>query len=321
MRQSTNQKGCAFVASIVFSVTAILHSSASLASEIDSFSDRHLLSMDAAPILNQFTQNLIDQGLREANEEAKKKSKYACNEARLRKHLIKHLKGNLVHGPIEKFVNFAKSDEFPMIRRPKSTSIYQDVNFGEGPILFSLKSAVGGIFMMEDKEGQKIVLGADKLGHFFTEGLVYYTKWSKGKTLAQVLNWGISTENKKFGFYTTGVFSHADLVANAKGMTFWANLVENRMDLPFSKAKPIFRCRDDQWEKINQFDWLNYVDLGMDEGINCNDYKKSLEPKVLARIKEAGDKVGLHLECPLLPEKLESLRQQYGTYQSYLLDQ
>jgi len=272
------------------------------ASEIDSFSARHLLSKDASPILNTFTNGLIDRAIKESNQ-----TNDYCSQKYLYKKMKKYLSGNVFHGPVEKYINYNPDGDIPVIRRPKSQSIYRAVGFFEAPVLNLFKTSLGGIVLIRTND-ENVVVGADKFGHFFTEGLVYYNKaFKKKKGIPYVLDWGIKTEKGKFGYITTGVFSHGDLVANYLGMTFWANLVK----VQIGKGTPFIKCDNGKWKKNKNFDWREYIDSAWDEGINCSHYKRSIQEKVQAQIATLERTQNTLLACPIDSLKLLSLQQKY----------
>ncbi|HAZ13121.1 MAG: hypothetical protein A2X86_10025 [Bdellovibrionales bacterium GWA2_49_15] len=279
------------------------------ASEVDSFSHRYELKEDASPILNTFTNARIDRALGEANQYI------GCNETVLRKKLKKYLSGDVIAGPVEAYVNANLDGDIPAIRYPRSQSIYREVKFLEAPVLVIFKSAVGAIVQIDTPEG-KVVVGADKFGHFFTEGLVYYKRaFEKKRGVQKVLDWGVRTEKGKFGLLTTATYSNADLVANYNGMTFWANLIEKKFQAP----GPYFACDRGEWKKLKEFDWRNYVDAGFDEGINCNRYTERVGKKVKKALAQLEAQSGQSFTCPVASGRLALLKTKYGDSAPYLL--
>lgn len=73
-----------------------------------------------------------------------------------------------------------------------------------------------------------ICAGADKLGHFFQQGLQYFAiKTSPGSNQAAAESFGRGTEISRAGLGATGVYSNADLSANLAGLRFWEDLAAN----------------------------------------------------------------------------------------------
>ncbi len=69
-----------------------------------------------------------------------------------------------------------------------------------------------------------ICIGADKLGHFFGEGNLYFRITQAGGTSADARSVGRFAEITIQGLSTTGVFSNADLAANLAGLQFYKDL-------------------------------------------------------------------------------------------------
>ncbi len=72
-----------------------------------------------------------------------------------------------------------------------------------------------------------ICVGADKLGHFFQEGYIYFqiaTDPALGGTTAAAASAGRALEIGREGLAATGVYSNADQAANTAGMKFYNDL-------------------------------------------------------------------------------------------------
>lgn len=79
-----------------------------------------------------------------------------------------------------------------------------------------------------------ICIGADKLGHFFNEGFVYYQVANlAGFTVADAEKTGRALEIGIQGLSSTGVLSNADMAANKAGMKFYTDLAANPTGLTF----------------------------------------------------------------------------------------
>lgn len=256
------------------------------ASEVDSFTKRYALKDDAAPVLNQLTNVRIEKALRKANKKGN------CSQKRLEKSLLKQLKGNVIGGPIEFFVNDSTPDQLDRIHLRRRESIYEGLSFLQGRVLKLPLGSFGRIV----KIGGHIV-GADKFGHFFTEGLVYFKK-AKKKGLKSALKWGHKTELGKFGYTTTAVYSRADQVANYSGYLFWKSLYKES-----SGHGPYFTCKDNKWIQAKSFDWSEFVDAGWDEGINCSSYRnKKIKRIVEGNIKSLESDSESASGCPIAQE-------------------
>jgi hypothetical protein len=85
-----------------------------------------------------------------------------------------------------------------------------------------------------------ICIGADKLGHFFNEGFVYFrVAHTAGRTSADAEATGGFLEIDLQGLGSTGVFSNADRAANRAGMQFYEDLNANPSGLVFDVANYI----------------------------------------------------------------------------------
>jgi hypothetical protein len=87
----------------------------------------------------------------------------------------------------------------------------------------SLATFLAPVMMIND-----ILIGTDKLGHFFQLGYSkYYKEILGGKSPADAATEGDKTESGTFGIDNTGVYSNADIAANRDGMQFYQNLARN----------------------------------------------------------------------------------------------
>jgi len=66
-----------------------------------------------------------------------------------------------------------------------------------------------------------VLLGTDKVDHFWVQGYGYSQRSGAGLDPARAVEWGTSTEGGIWGVRTTGIFSHSDLSANHAGFRFY----------------------------------------------------------------------------------------------------
>lgn len=119
-----------------------------------------------------------------------------------------------------------------------------------------------------------VLVGSDKLGHFFSQGLKYYQSFEEGKPEAQVLHRGRVGERWLFGQLTTGVYSNADLVANYEGYLFYRSLSEEGI----VAGKPaIVSWRGGRPVVERAFDWRDHVNDYWDEALNPSHFARSLQ--------------------------------------------
>jgi len=275
------------------------------ASEVDSFTHRHSLR-DSAPLLNQVVNVWMEEAVIEANKptllaDISRQKESGCDEKRLLKTLENRFAAYLI-GQLETFAN--ESTALDTIRVPFADSIYQDLDFTESPTV-SLTERLAVSLRVGD-----VMLGADKLGHFFTEGYAYFERYQQEGEQSALL-YGNLSESTFYGELSTGIFSFADLAANLNGLRFWNAILAKQAD-PLQRTvtpQPYIACRNDKWQRVRTFDWLDYVDPAWDEAINCNAYRDDqLLHKVQKRIVLASD----GKQCPLVNIDQAALAKKYG---------
>lgn len=199
-------------------------------------------------------------------------------------------------------------------------SIYRDTTLWQG---ISLK--IKGILSTMKVDGN--IIGVDKMGHFFVEGWSFYKRaYLKYDDIRidKAIKWGQGTERTYFGMTTTGIYSNADLMANFNGMRFWNQLLGFQKD-PLRKFKePILTCKNSKWKLNTKFNFEEYIDAGMDEGVNCNYYdSETIEGHVTSKIRDSFWFKNLFSSnfdfCPVRKSKCEGLATKYGDYSSQLL--
>ena len=105
----------------------------------------------------------------------------------------------------------------------KQTSKYADLNYNVWRIA-SITRANGCLDALIKVAG--LVIGTDKLGHFFQQGLDYVVTKRKTKETPEAA--GRRWERHNFGLGTTGVYSPADLEANRKGYQFYQDILAGK---------------------------------------------------------------------------------------------
>ncbi len=136
-----------------------------------------------------------------------------------------------------------------------------------------------------------VILGVDKLGHFFSEGRRYWRSYREqlaaGATRAQAertaIDRGIRQEMSYFGWKSAGIFSYADLEANWQGFQYFRALCEGDAAL--------LQVKDGTWTLRAPLDIRKYVNPCWDEAWNPN----GLRPRHVRGIRRA--MTGL---CPVL---------------------
>lgn len=162
-------------------------------------------------------------------------------------------------------------------------------------------------------------VGVDKLSHFMTEGFQYFEKFqAQGgdlnlppdriplDQLRQIHAQGESEESGGYGLMATGIYSHADTMANFQGFFFWKQVLDG--------PNPYLKCENGSWVQKREFNWQDFLNHGFDEGINCNRYvAPRMQEAVNQSIREITAKYNYHQadECPLEPGKCRELLQNY----------
>lgn len=281
-----------------------------LASEIDSYTALLNPRENSIEILNAE----INKRLRKAAKRTK-----GCDLKKLRRKVFRRTGKGFFFSRIEVHAN-KLGKEYTFEAKFKE-SVYQGSPFFYKSPAFMLYG------LGETLNINQHIVGSDKLGHFFHEGIWYLQKMEKAETLEQALEFGRTQERTYYGLDTTGVFSHADLVANFNGLRFWLALTPNGklgLDDPLTgeKLQPYFECKNDQWELVRSFDWMDYIDHGWEEHINCSDYKGEKNQKVIARnIKSLleSSKIAGQTHCPVFPKFCVDLTSKYGQLSTSLL--
>ena len=215
-----------------------------VASETDSFLAIKDNPRESSYRINEITNSLLIDALIEANNIS------GCSEKQLYKSLIKRLKGNVIAGPIEKYINDVDDIFIDKSKTNLKGSIYGTLSFFQAPLLHLTKTSLGSVVKININDND-LFIGSDKFGHFFTEGYIYYKKaFLKKKGIVKTLKWGMRTERGKFGLKTTGVYSYADLAANYKGMSFWKNIVMSELH---NTSNSYFRCDGNNFIQIRKF--------------------------------------------------------------------
>lgn len=306
-----------------------------LAAEVDSVTTRGIVLDDSSRDLDALINQRIQEGVEKANQ---RRSNYQrldsdefCDEEilydELRKTIFDSFTASLGlkgYGLDKQLREILKDKSYDL---PLRQSVYRDINLEEG-ISLNLKE------LTSVARVNGYLIGFDKIGHFFGEGWEYFERAGLGNTtLDEAMSWGEARETGIFGYYTTGISSYADLVANFNGYRFWNRVLKKQGDpiLPFYSdvlQRPYVRCKIKiidsfkyqkivrEWIVDSRFYISEYIDGAWDEGINCNDYKTDLiAEKVQKRIEE----VSPGFRCPIELQECIQAAKRYGKYSLRLL--
>jgi hypothetical protein len=128
-------------------------------------------------------------------------------------------------------------------------------------------------------EVNAIRIGADKLAHFFSEGLWYYNWWKKNRDefseeawQREMLVYGVRLERWVQGELLTGIISPADMEANYQGFIFYRSLCHG--------DQPLLYREQGRWQFFASFDLGQYVSPAWDESWNPNIHSARRWPNI-----------------------------------------
>ena len=125
------------------------------------------------------------------------------------------------------------------------------------------------------------LVGSDKLGHFFSQGIKYYGSHLLGWDDRHVYGRGRFNERWLFGQLTTSVYSNADLVANYEGYRFYRSLFEAGI---VPGKGPIVAFRDGRATIERSFSWADHVNDYWDEAAYPSHISPGLEHYLLSAL-------------------------------------
>lgn len=182
-------------------------------------------------------------------------------------------------GPLEKPIDEGLTEDYrvngkrvriPSMTIDRSKSIYRDAKLCDSP---GIVIGMASHFKVGD-----IVVGSDKLTHFFAQGYEYIEVQRKRGPRAAVMH-GISTENGSYGLKGNGIYSYGDLAANYCGLLFWNNLTH-------PTAGHFTKCKG-KWVQRRRFSWRCHINPAWDEGINppCGPAANKTQPYIAALVR------------------------------------
>ena len=231
---------------------------------------------DISSELNTHVNQTIQQALTELNE---RKETISC--AKAHDFAVKKFRGFIVH-KIETWLEEELGDDL----YPRADMNYPD--YFQISIYNFPYSAVGRFFPMgRNLNVNGVILGADKLAHFFSTGLRYFTLFTKAKkkgmsdeqATRKAILYGISLERSYLGLWPSGVFSFGDLEANYQGL---------QMNRRFCDGDQAYLAQDaeGQWHLANTIDMGDFINPYMDETFNPSFFGLLKWPKVKPMLKK-----------------------------------
>lgn len=292
-----------FISIIIFSNFL----SKTCATEVDNFTLRYGPFSESLEILNEEINHRLDLVINSLNNN----QTGDCSE----KYLISKMAPQFLHEVRGRLEDWMYIHPYADVKRQElKDSIYFDFPFLYLADQMLGDHTIGDISNLGKIAGlikvNGVILGTDKLGHFFDEGLEQYNILKKSNNILEAIKYGQKTETGIFGFYTTGVKSFSDQIANFQGMRFWATLLGNGID---DKEISYLTCDRGIWQKQRDFDFSNYIDSALDEGINCNEYKNlKIETKITSRLQYLADTTGENFTCPISFNECQKLQKKYS---------
>lgn len=252
------------------------------AHEVDNYTSRNTLTRDALVVLDQRINKILQHAIHTANQESPDR----CSHVGLRQEIVRWTGPDPI-GVLEFWA--VLTDEIQHTQEGVNESIYAGVSFRE-----SMGMWVGGIGRSLRLNGH--IVGTDKLGHFFMQGLSYFNRVDlEGANLDHVMQYE-HHEDGYWGLSTSGVMSYADMAANYQGYRFWHELYQG--------GHPYVRCAGGKhWVKARNFSWADYVNDAWDEAINCSEMLPSIATRVEQNLKRMG------LSCPIDVKKCAEISQ------------
>lgn len=168
-----------------------------------------------------------------------------------------------------------------------------------------------------------VIMGVDKLSHFFETGLELYedfltpeklAKSSRGAQINKLVDRAIELEETNLGWTITGIKSYGDIHAHLQGAFFWETY--------FKENGIWWSCENKKMKLKKIFDISNFSQAGWSEATQCNEYaikneetylekffnndtQISFQEEVDRNIKELEEKNKNKYRCPIEPKTCE----------------
>lgn len=162
----------------------------------------------------------------------------------LARRLYEELGRGFVECDVERRLRHAGDADPGALFAPKvSHTIYRGV-FSPFPFGFYLNAPTANLY--------GVLVGLDKVGHFFQQGYDYYRIYrralraggSETTAIADAVASGVRSEHSYYGTLVSGVYSNADLAANMAGFRFYVNLTRAAVVGPERLASVLEPARD-----------------------------------------------------------------------------
>lgn len=226
----------------------------SLAAETDQYTFREIPLNDAAPELNRHIEELIQKAL--------ENHQYYLNPYHLQKHVRWRIEGVF---SFRRLTYWAASH--PQIQAQET---WDDGIFRHIPFFHSVTRITHRVAPTIHVGNTR--MGTDKLSHLFSVGWEYFKNYrTHGET--EMIRLGNQREGGILGKNTTGVYSHADVVANFEGYRFYRSLTEDNI-IPGKRALIDWHRKHPKLQR--PFEIQDFVNPYFDESINTSTYQSRM---------------------------------------------
>ena len=232
--------------------------------ETDPYTSRDIDIDDSLAALDKKVNHALDQIAANWSQQ--------CKERAFIFSVYRELGGRHWVDKIERWAMFASDvDKLPTNR---SESVFADA-----PFLLSSPARLGNFSRTINVGGTYI--STDKLGHFFSQGRKFYTRFQRLGTVEKAATLTARWEGLIWGQLLSGIYSNADLVANYEGFLFYQSLFNDNV---VSGKKAIFQCNSGTLVRQRDFTWADHVNEFWDEMLNSSQYRAVLVPAIERRM-------------------------------------
>lgn len=249
-----------------------------LAYESDTLTDRHLPLPDVGPELD----DRVDLVVLEAIVETNRRTQCNADPERVHRLLAREIhvrtatnelvndRGGLRAFGFDRYSAWIEKGGVPRRSFDDRRDLFGAITFKESPLL-----VWAGVCSTVNVYG--VLMGTDKLDHFFEEGYDAWRRARFGEEPDQALDWATKTENGKYGLKSSEAFSFGDLRADADGVAFYDNLIG-----PDGAA---ILGEDGCLRPGKPFSWDDWVDASYDEVLNPPVFTPSVQRAVTRHLE------------------------------------
>lgn len=226
--------------------------------ESDQYTNRLQPVADSMVVMDKAVNDAIDKILHRAPH----------SQGAVAKAIYREIGGLYWADKIERWA--AKSAEIEKYDHTRYESIYRGMPFWATRVNFVF--GIGLSFRINE-----VMVGSDKLGHFFSQGYKYFQRELRDESRERILWKGRFAERWIWGLLTTGVYSNADLVANYEGWHFYQSLFNDNV-VPGKKS--ILVLQQAKYVQQRAFTWADHINDYWDEALNPSYNVESLNKRL-----------------------------------------